>query len=281
MQGQDLHTHASMAAVPQPHNLSEAFEGGVAVMAAGTDDSARGRAADTTGEVRLEGWEGHPQMVGVSQAGGWEGHSQTGGASPMDGWDDMDPMAILSQSAQLPSVAQTSTQCESLSGQLPSSPPGVGSGHMTHAAGSDDNSQAVQSHPVSVGPSQTPSSIATLAPLQPLPSSLPQADSSMIEHGHVIAQHTNQSSKHGDCGRLQTDGSNLVINCISAVPALTADNRWSDFERHLGPGCQAIIHSRGNASPFGPTTAHGYPGVVFEVTQAGHVATVTMFKPLF
>lgn len=191
----------------------------------------------------------------------------TGRASPMDGWDDMDPMALLSQSVQLPSEAHTSRQSDTLSEQAPSSALEGEGGHMEHTAVSDHGSQATQSHPVSTDTSQTPSSTATL-PLMQAPSS------SMLQLDNCLGQGTTSSSLH-DTPAVPH------IEAHSSSPAghtLTAESCWLDFEKCLGPGCQAIIHCRGGGAPFGSTIVHGYPGLVFEVTQSGRVATVTLFK---
>ena len=58
---------------------------------------------------------------------------------------------------------------------------------------------------------------------------------------------------------------------------LTSESSWTEVERVLGIGDQAINHCRvPGGSPFASTTVHGYPGIVFEVTQAGFIATVTL-----
>lgn len=73
------------------------------------------------------------------------------------------------------------------------------------------------------------------------------------------------------------DTQNNSYQPASAV--LTADSTWAQVERVLGKGDRAVIHSRGpSGGPFGPTMLHGYPGMVFEVTQAGRIASVTLFQ---
>ena len=59
---------------------------------------------------------------------------------------------------------------------------------------------------------------------------------------------------------------------------LGPDSHWSDVEKIFGPGDQAIIHTRGADGSFGPTTVHGYPGIVFEVTRAGCLAAATLLQ---
>lgn len=222
----------------------------------------------------LDGWEGQSAVPRASHFDSWDGQSQAARASPMDGWDDMDPMAMLSQSAQLPSEAQLSKQSDSSSGNVPSSPPAAQGGGMRSTAVSDDGSQAIHSYPVSVHASHTPSSVATLLPLQPSPISRPQPSSTVADHDE--GQGTSLDSPH-DAAATEAYTGQVSILCQTA-PVLTAASCWSDFEQHLGGGCQAMMHSRGGGAPFGPTTVHGFPGIVFEVTQAGHVATVTLFK---
>ncbi|KAL0047926.1 hypothetical protein WJX82_003400 [Trebouxia sp. C0006] len=45
---------------------------------------------------------------------------------------------------------------------------------------------------------------------------------------------------------------------------------------HTGAASDTVLMSTGGG-PYGPTMVHGYPGIVFEVTQAGQIASVTLF----
>ena len=237
------------------------------------EDSSNWGVGEADGAM-LDGWEGQSAMPRASHLDSWDGLPGTARASPMDGWDDMDPMAMLSQSTQLPSEPQLSKQSDSSSGNVPSSPPAAQGGGVRSTAVSDDGSQAIHSHPVSVHESHTPSSVATLVPLQPSPILGPQPSSTVADHDR--GQGTSLDSPH-DAPATVADTDQVSIPC-QAAPVLTAASCWSDFEQHLGVGCQAMMHSRGGGAPFGSTTVHGYPGIVFEVTQAGHVAIVTLFK---
>ena len=59
---------------------------------------------------------------------------------------------------------------------------------------------------------------------------------------------------------------------------LTAESSLTDVQSMLGQGDRAVIHIRApGRDVFGPTLVYGYPGVVFEATQAGRMATVTIF----
>ena len=72
------------------------------------------------------------------------------------------------------------------------------------------------------------------------------------------------------------------INLEGSVPVeaavLTAESSLADVQSMLGPGDRAVIHIRApGRDAFGPTLVYGYPGFVFEATQAGRIATVTVF----
>ena len=59
---------------------------------------------------------------------------------------------------------------------------------------------------------------------------------------------------------------------------LTAESSLADVQSMLGQGDRAVIHTRApGRDAFGPTLVYGYPGVVFEATQAGCIAAVTIF----
>lgn len=67
----------------------------------------------------------------------------------------------------------------------------------------------------------------------------------------------------------------------SSVPqeaaVLTAESLLADVQSMLGQGDRAVIHTRApGRDAFGPTLVYGYPGFVFEATQAGRIATVTI-----
>ena len=66
------------------------------------------------------------------------------------------------------------------------------------------------------------------------------------------------------------------VPVVTAV--LTAESWVADVQSMLGQGDRAVIHTRApGRDAFGPTLVYGYPGVVFEATQAGCIATVTLF----
>lgn len=282
---QQTHTHMhalpNHGVVPIPHTIAmQDTQHNEPREALGTIDAA-GHAhtfEQDDGEADNAGLGGQFRGYGEEEADGarlegWEGQLLTGRASPMDGWDDIDPMALLSQSVQLPSEAHTSRQSDTLSEQAPWSALEGEGGHMERTAVSDHGSQAIQSHPVSTDTSQTPSSTATLPLMQGPSSAMLQLDD-CLGHIHDEGQGTTSSSLHNTPAVPH-------IEAHSSSPAghtLEAESCWLDFEKCLGPGCQATIHSRGGGAPFGSTTVHGYPGLVFEVTQSGRVATVTLFK---
>lgn len=63
-----------------------------------------------------------------------------------------------------------------------------------------------------------------------------------------------------------------------ATAVLTAESSVADVQSMLGQGDRAVIHTRApGRDAFGPTLVYGYPVVVFETTQAGRIATVTLF----
>lgn len=88
---------------------------------------------------------------------------------------------------------------------------------------------------------------------------------------------------HGDAdqgGIAVTHPNNLEEGRVHVkAAALTAESSLADVQRMLGPGDRAMIHTRApGRDAFGPTMVYGYPGVVFEATQAGRIATVTVFQ---
>ena len=70
------------------------------------------------------------------------------------------------------------------------------------------------------------------------------------------------------------------LNCCVPMEAavLTAESSLADVHSMLGQGDRAVIHTRApGRDAFGPMLVYGYPGVVFETTQAGRIASVTIF----
>ena len=105
---------------------------------------------------------------------------------------------------------------------------------------------------------QTPSSLGALQ----IPSGLsPPTRTHSPTNGHTRKQHPSGA------------------NQIGSNP-ITADSLWEDVKGIIGDAGRASVHSRGGAvgSPFGPTFVHGYPGVAFEVSRNGRLASVTLFE---
>ena len=277
----------------------------------------------------------------VHEGWGWgsEGLTQgSAGASNLDGWDETDPMAVLSQSAQLQAIAQdceplqstqqSSAQAESqqriLAEQLSTT------GSRSAATANARNASGIQSHklpsvqayrPVSSesqSMSNTHSSNASDSYPQGGPSQQdwftdqcdPRGSSTTARPALVGSHHAramdvfirDSYSPNGAC-HLEA-GSSVPSNIIpekeashyldSAVPesrseqlmrdnqatgvVLTAESCLADVEHVLGQGDRAVIHTRGlGGDPFGPTMVYGYPGIVVEATQAGCIASVTLF----
>jgi len=77
-----------------------------------------------------------------------------------------------------------------------------------------------------------------------------------------------------------SSNSNSEISQRGTTPShvITPDTKWPDIQRLLGPCGKPVIHNRGsNANPFGPTLFYGYKGIIFEVMQNQHIASVCLF----
>lgn len=96
------------------------------------------------------------------------------------------------------------------------------------------------------------------------------------------------SSQQGATATAQREATDEAVS--GAVPSklegsvpmeaalLTAESSLADVHSMLGQGDRAVIHTRApGRDVFGPTLVYGYPGVVFEATQAGCIASVTIF----
>jgi len=64
-----------------------------------------------------------------------------------------------------------------------------------------------------------------------------------------------------------------------AIEAIHPDSKWSDIQRILGPTGKPVVQNRGsNTNPFGATLFYGYQGIIFEVMQNQHIASVCLFS---
>ena len=242
------------------------------------------------------------------------GASELDGDAGLEGWDDEDPMAMLSQSVQSLARAQhAQSECESALEQHLSTQPqiaagsqpqanmhnqiestisslssskaaearqAVASGGIEHMSGSDAgqlhlNDAVIDSKGGSYKPGPVlAGSFSESAGLQSRGSSpdcVTEVGRGLLDIVHQEASKSLPNDVNAD------DTQNNGYQPASAV--LTADSTWAQVERVLGKGDRAVIHSRSpSGGPFGPTMVHGYPGMVFEVTQAGRIASVTLFQ---
>ena len=221
------------------------------------------------------------------------------GDPDMDGWDDMDPMAMLSRSVQ--SLARV-PDAEPESGELTQVSRNETQRSMHHQGLRTQSSQAVllrqqgehsreddTSPDTHLDGDASPHVTRTQPNDAAAPHKLPSLANMPAESGHSHseavmsdsgAQDTNTSADSVHYRATNGIGPHLeVAEQSQQLPMLTADSAWSEVESVLGEGDRAVIHSRGPGMvPFGPTMVHGYPGIVFEVTQAGRIASVTLFK---
>ncbi len=253
-------------------------------------------------EVRAE-----PAGRGESAHAGCGDDDESAGDADLEGWDDEDPMAMLSQSVQsLARAHQAEIEPRSLepaqhvalqSGSLPASAPHanlhshtssellsarlVGAADTGQAALSSNNSQDASSRaarqvPNGIMPQRTEAASDTV-----LMSTNESADlqSRGTRSGSYDGNDTMADAVHwpnGDGLAGSPESACLEPNAPASV--LTSDSTWPEVENVLGKGNRAVIHTRGaGGGPYGPTMVHGYPGIVFEVTQAGQVASVTLF----
>lgn len=109
--------------------------------------------------------------------------------------------------------------------------------------------------------------------------------SSSVGHNDSQQSVTARSLEDRDAQPETADGaasgacpSNLEGGVPRETAVLTAESSLADVQSMLGQGDRAVIHTRApGRDAFGPTLVYGYPGVVFETTQAGSIATVTLF----
>ncbi|KAL0030389.1 hypothetical protein WJX79_000798 [Trebouxia sp. C0005] len=168
-----------------------------------------------------------------------------------EGWDDADPMAMLSQSVQSLARAQ---QAESELRQ-------------------DASSWTAQEVPSGIMPEHPEAASETVLVSAGESAELQSRGS---RSGSYDGNDANSSAQAGNglAGGLES----ACLEHDASASVLTADSTWAEVENVLGKGNRAVIHTRGvGGGPYGPTMVHGYPGIVFEVTQAGQVASVTLF----
>ena len=271
----------------------------------------------------------------VQEGWGWgsEGLTQgSAGASNLDGWDETDPMAVLSQSAQLQARTQDRKSLQ---------PASQSSADTTQQRVPPEQLSTTASQPAMTVSARVASELQShrlpsVQAYSPVLSEFQSAsnphfsnDSDPYAQGSPAAQdwctdqHDNSGSSttaqpgladHHDSGamhRLTRDScspdnqhkakSNLPSDSIpeqetpqgvdstanesrfkdgkqAEAAVLTAESLLADVEHVLGQGDRAVIHTRGlGGDPFGPTMVYGYPGIVVEATQAGCIASVTLF----
>jgi len=242
---------------------------------------------------------------GESVPAGCGDDGESAGDVGLEGWDDEDPMAMLSQSVQsLARAQQAESELRSLEpaqhvvmqpGGLAASAPHanlhshisseilsaklVGAAETGQAALSSNNEQdascwAAQEVPNGIMPERKGAASDTV-----LVSAGESADlqSRGSRSGSYDGNYAMSSAQAGN-GLVGSPESACLEHNTSAL-VLTADSTWVEVENVLGKGNRAVIHTRGaGGGTSGPIMVHGYPGIVFEVTQAGHIASVTLFN---
>ena len=233
---------------------------------------------------------------------GFDGESA--GDVGLEGWDDEDPMAMLSQSVQcLARVQQAESELRSSEpAQHVAMHPGSSAASTPHAHLHSHTSSGVLSARL-VGAAETGQAAPSSNNSQDASSWAAQEVPNGIKPKHTVAESNTVLVSTGESADLQSrgswsgsyDGNDAMADaqagkslfggpesaCIghnASASVLTADSTWVEVENVLGKGNRAVIHTRGaGGGPYGPTMVHGYPGIVFEVTQAGQIASVTLF----
>lgn len=232
---------------------------------------------------------------GESAPGGCGDDGESAGDVGLEGWDDEDPMAMLSQSVQSLARAQQAESESVQPGSMAASAPHaiicnhtssevlsarlVGAGETGQTALSsnkkqDASSWAAQEVPNGIMPEPTGAACDTV-----LVSGGESADlqSRSSPSGSYDGDDAMSSAQAGNVQDSSPEAACLQHSASASV--LTADSPWVEVENVLGKGNRAVIHTRGaGGGPYGPTMVHGYPGIVFEVAQAGHIASVTLFE---
>ncbi len=262
-------------------------------------------------EEEQQGQQQPDEEVRAELAGGGESapagcgdYSESVGDVGLEGWDDEDPMAMLSQSVRSLAQAQQAeselrssepaqhvvVQSGSLAANAPYANPHshnssetlserlVGAAETGQAALSSKNSKdasswAAKAVPNGIMPERTGAASDTV---------LMSADESadLQSRGSWSGSYDgNDAMADAQAGSsLAGSSESACLGHNASASVLTADSTWVEVENVLGKGNRAVIHTRGaGGGPYGPTMVHGYPGIVFEVTQAGQIASVTLF----
>ena len=238
---------------------------------------------------------------------GWGLDGVAGGSargSNLDGWDEMDPMAMLSQSVQSRARAhaqesrhfahQLNSQAEASQQAAPAQQLSVKSprlGQTGHAEGTSDihshRLPSVQAYRPASSDSQSVSNTCS----SPVSSESYRQDSTAeqvcmdeltVNKASGVTAQAAVSERPDSAGQQAHSPAHCSAaggdSQAAAASVLTAESSLTDVERVLGPGDKAVVHTWGpGGDPFGPTTVHGYPGIVFELTQSGCIASVTVF----
>jgi len=236
---------------------------------------------------------------GESAHAGCGDYSESAGDVGLEGWDDEDPMAMLSQSVQSlaqvqqaepepvldvvvrPGSSAASTPHAIIPSHITSeklSAKSVGAAETGQAALSSNNSQdasswAAREVPNGIMPEHTGAASDTVL--------MSAGESAGLQSrgswsGSYDGNDAMADAQAGNSLAGSSESACLGHNASASV--LTADSTWAVVEIVMGKGNRAVIHTRGaGGGPYGPTMVHGYPGIVFEVTQAGQIASVTLF----
>jgi len=107
-------------------------------------------------------------------------------------------------------------------------------------------------------------------------------------HTHIVKKiilHTNfpshyEFNQYAKCNFIIVpDRGDIFAESPSGV---TCDTKWDEVLKifgQLGNPTKPVVHSRGsNSNPFGATLFYGYKGIIFEVMQNTHIASVCLFN---
>ncbi|DBA84874.1 TPA: hypothetical protein ACH3X1_005893 [Trebouxia sp. C0004] len=251
------------------------------------------------------GEEARAELVssGESAPAGCGDDGKSAGDVGLEGWDDEDPMAVLSQSVQ--SLARAQQAESELSYLEPAQHVVMQSGSLAasapHATTHSHSSEKLFAN--LGGAAETGQVALSSNNEQDASCWAAKAVSTGIMHERTGAACDTVHTSAGESADLQSrgcwsgsyDGNDAMSfaqagngqagspksACLehnASASVLTADSTWVEVESVLGKGNRAVIHTRGaGGGPSGPTMVHGYPGIVFEVTQGGQIASVTLF----
>lgn len=86
-------------------------------------------------------------------------------------------------------------------------------------------------------------------------------------HGRLSEHNAPSSSKAVDFGSFAADGK-----------VVSGDTKWSEARELMGPCGRPMVHNpKNDCNQFGSTLFYAYDGILFEIMDNDHIASVTLF----